>query len=936
MMKLIDNILGNNLRFLIISIILICMILPSGSSEASIRRSFGKLSSVERNFARERALEIIDRLQPSEKVGQLMLVTFKGKEAGSESQIFNLITEYHIGGIVLLSSNDNFIGPDDTPRSAWNLIRELQVDEWKGSQSDVTDSLGNKIFTPEYIPLFIGINQEGDGAPFSQIINGLTPLPNQMAIGATWKPELAQSIGNILGLELSRLGVNMFFGPSLDILENPNPSASGDLGIRTFGGDPFWVGEMAKAYISGIHQGSNSKIAVVAKYFPGRGGSDRLPEEEVATIRKSLDQLNQIELAPFFAVTGNAPNLEATTDALIVSHIRYKGFQGNIRTSTRPISFDPQTLNQLMSLQSLSNWRLKRGVLVSDDLGNQAVRRFYDPTMEVFNAKLVARDALLAGNDLLYLGNFIASGDTDSFSTITQTLSFFEQKYKEDKAFAQRVDEALLRILTLKYNLYPEFNLDRVVSPIGTIGEIGKGAQVIFEVAQKSATLIDPLPSELDVSLPNPPQINDRIVFIVDNYMVRQCLKCPDQPLMAVNMLQEAVQRLYGQSPGGLIRRQNLISFPSSKLKGMLDKERTATNLEYYLRQADWIVLTMLDVKADRPDSQAILRLLKERPDLLKNKKIIVFSFNAPYYLDATDISKITAYYGLYSKGPQFIEVAARLLFNELRPIVGVSPVSIQGIGYDLISIISPDPKQTISITLDPSEIIGREAGGNKFGVGDLVSVRTGIIMDYNGHYVPDNTPVHFILSSTGEKASVLEEIVAPTTSGVAKATFAVKSSGTLEISARSEMATQSDAVRIEVPGENIPTQTQPPPTVTISPSITPTMVFPTPTPIPIPQNKQPDKNIVDWLLAVAICTMVSWFVYRLELRKWKIRWSFRSGLMTFLFGTLFYTYLMLELPGGDWLLHHYNHLATLIMTLSGNLIGWLLSKGWQMITERA
>ena len=61
----------------------------------------------------------------------------------------------------------------------------------------------------------------------------------------------------------------------------------------------------------------------------------------------------------------------------------------------------------------------------------------------------------------------------------------------------------------------------------------------------------------------------------------------------------------------------------------------------------------------------AFKRLLSERPGLLRNKKVIVFAFNAPDYLDATDISKLTAYYALYSETPEFVEVAARILFNE-------------------------------------------------------------------------------------------------------------------------------------------------------------------------------------------------------------------------------------------------------------------------------
>ena len=175
------------------------------------------------------------------------------------------------------------------------MIRQLQTDEWSASQSLQIDPVSNQEFTPAFIPLFIGLSQNGDGPPYDQIINGLTSLPSQMAIGATWQTDLAQQIGKVLGQELSALGINLLFGPSLDVLETPHPQGTGDLGVRTFGGDPYWVGEMGRAYISGVHEGSENHMAVVAEHFPGHGSSDRLPEEEVATIRKSLEQLKGFE-----------------------------------------------------------------------------------------------------------------------------------------------------------------------------------------------------------------------------------------------------------------------------------------------------------------------------------------------------------------------------------------------------------------------------------------------------------------------------------------------------------------------------------------------------------------------------------------------------------------------------------------------------------------
>src|SRR5690242_5475506 len=135
-------------------------------------------------------------------------------------------------------------------------------------------------------------------------------------------------------------------------------------------------------------------MIVVAKHFPGRGDSDRSPDEEVATVRKSLEELKQIELPPFFAVTSST-DATGLADGLLVSHIRYQGFQGNIRATTRPVSLDETALSDVIALPEFTTWRANGGLIVSDALGSQAVRDFYSQTGETFAPRLVARDAFV-------------------------------------------------------------------------------------------------------------------------------------------------------------------------------------------------------------------------------------------------------------------------------------------------------------------------------------------------------------------------------------------------------------------------------------------------------------------------------------------------------------------------------------------------------------
>lgn len=169
------------------------------------------------------------------------------------------------------------------------------------------------------------------------------------------------------------------------------------------------------------------------------------------------------------------------------------------------------------------------------------------------------------------------------------------------------------------------------------------------------------------------------------------------------------------------------------------------------LRNANWVVFSFNKPDIDRPKSYAMRNFLSNRADLIRNKKIIAFGFNAPYYLDATDISKLTAYYVLFSKGPAFIDTAAKILFKETNP-EGTLPVSVPGIGYDLIISMSPEPNQVIPVYLEnaepvqPTDINGtpEPSAIPVYELGEILAIRTGIIYDHNRNPVPDGTVVRF------------------------------------------------------------------------------------------------------------------------------------------------------------------------------------------------
>ena len=931
----------------------------------------GEIAAARQETSEDLAKALLDQMTPEERVGQLFLVTFNGTSVGPttlasepSAQIYSLISKYHIGGVVLLKSNDNFAGSDQTLPVAQSMTRQLQVDAYNAAQQGIRDPDTGETTRFQFVPLFIGIVQEGDGSDYDQIINGMTPLPSQMAIGATWQPEEAQKVGEVLGKELKALGFNLLLGPSLDVLENSTSEDGSVLGVRAFGGDPFWVGQMGKAYITGLHQGSEGSLAVVAKHFPGFGGSDRLPQYEVATVRKSLDELKQVDLKPFFAVTGDAPNREATTDALLTSHIRYRGFQGKLDT-TKPVSFDLTAFNQLMALPEFDKWRQNSqnggvmGVMISDDLGSRAVRRFYDPTGQTFNSKLVARDAFLAGNDLLYLGDFRASSDLDSYTSIVATVDLFTQKYREDTAFAQRVDESVLRILTLKYHLYNDiFSLSRTFQPESALSQIGKSGQVDLDIAAQSATLISPSQDDLADVLPSPPGRNDHILFITDVRTVSQCSNCIQKELISVNALEQAVVRLY--SPLGQVIPRNLLSYSFSDLNDMLEAGVGVKQIENDIHSASWIVFAMMNSDKNIPSSLALQRFLADRPELLTQKKIVVFAFNAPYFLGSTDISKLSAYYVLYSRVPQFLEWAARLLFQE-QPARGKLPVSVPGISYDINDATYPDPAQMIPLMLDiPSTPSSTDNATPLtpeptpvYRLGDMIPITTGVIVDYNGNPVPDETVVRFFFTHSGDTAP--QSIESSTVSGIAITNIRVDRSGPFDIRVESNEAKSSTVLHFDIPAEAI-TSTVPPPTPTPTDTPTPTptetttpTLTPSPTPTPEPtvtvtitttptvlptQTPRNQTYLGEWLLAIFIGGLIGLMNYSLAVWFSFVRWGVRGGLMAVIGGLVGYSYLALGMPGSISMVQKMGTFGIILVSFLGACGGVAIAWIWKEIQE--
>jgi len=917
---------------------------------ALVAQALGLLFPTDQVLAQSNVDALMAQMTPAEKVGQLFLVTFEGREISAESPLAQLINDYHIGGVVLSSSHNNFSGTE-TASSTRALIETLQQLAWQKSQAaDPNKSQPETQDLPVYIPLYIGISQKDDTGKQDQFLQDLTQLPNPMAIGATWSEENALQVGQALGRELTALGFNLYLGPSLDVVDTSDLLLAANAGTETFGGDPYWVGLLAKAYIAGLHSGSEGQMSVIARHFPGLGGADRPPLEEVSTIQKSLEQLKQIELSPFMAVAGAQDPLQQA-DGFMVSHIRFQGLQGNIRATTKPVSFDQAALSQLLGVEPIASWRQAGGLTVSDSLGSRAVRLFFDATGSEFDPITIARTAFLAGNDLLFLDNFHAKNDFDSYATIRRTLDSFTAKYEEDSVFAQQVDTSVKRILTEKLSRYPEFTLEQVLPPAEDLEIVGLSSTVSLKTAREGATLIAPSQEFLAGLLPQPPAFSEYITIFTDTRSLRQCSNCESISHLSTNAFSTTLTELYGSKGSQQLSESRISSYSFVQLTEILDQvsEPSDPYMIDNFRRSKWVIFNFQGLDADLPQTYALKRLLAERVDLLQNKNVIVFSYGEPYYLDSTEIAKLTAYYALYDKTQAALDIAARVLMQEAQP-VGSLPVSLDTVGYDLGQQTAPTPNQVIPIALLTTSMTTTEVTPTPdapfsapvtpvplFRMGETVRIQAGPVRDKNNHTVPDGTVVRFTVRLAGENL-IITQPDALTIDGLATISYRIERDGIFEVTAASEPAMVSGTLVLNTQG-GLAQVIMPTPTPTIQP--TPT-ITPPPTQTPVPsETPEPGANttgfprMMDWFLIVLILIAGFGAAFLVGFRWWGgTGWAFRSGFCTLIGGLLAYLLLTLGIDSLVELVKESSSWFIVQMTVIGMLFGWVTALIWWLRAE--
>ena len=486
------------------------------------------------------------------------------------------------------------------------------------------------------------------------------------------------------------------------------------------------------------------------------------------------------------------------------SHIIYKGGpEGPVSLTYRG---GIGSVTKLLQLPEFGSW-LDKGVVVADGLGVKAVKKYYDPDLQEFPHRRVAYDALMAGNDLLIFANYTLKNIfSESFVNTKDTVLYFREEYQRNPEFRERIDEAARKIIQLKMKIYPDlsykdevqFRSEVLVDEKLVLQRTGRpeNAEAIREIAQEAITLLHPLSTD---KLPSRPEFGDQILVATHNFP-------NDNPLLPVNKLEQLLIDLKQVDPQ---RIDSLPFFRTSAEVGLISFLNKAHSLtvaeeEYIgnlIDNADWIIFALLDqdwgpsreYNSDYGSYQEA-NTLKKFLDWNKypeDAHLVVISFGVPpFTLDQTDISKIDAYYAVYSKIDPFPEVAVRAIFREVEPHTA-APIDIAGTDYKLGQQLEPDPKRSFDIQLvEPVE--------TSFKQEDEVTLQTTQILDHNGNPVPDGIAISWEMIYSEWNISIKPMEAFPTVNGIAKASFSLDFPGKVTFQARGGPAL-SETLTLEV-----------------------------------------------------------------------------------------------------------------------------------------
>jgi beta-N-acetylhexosaminidase len=328
----------------------------------------------------------LQQMDLDEKIGQMIFAGIDGYELNP--QTVELLESYHVGGIILYKPN---VGSTGQLIKLGNALKQTN--------------------TKNKLPLWLGVDEEG--GKVTRLPDELVKMPASKWVGKVNSEEFAYGVGNLLGTELNAYGLNVDFGPVLDINSNPNNPVIVD---RSFGTEANIVSLMGIQTMKGLQA---QHILPVVKHFPGHGDTSVDSHIGLPVVQHDLARLRKLELVPF----NDAFSQQA--DAVMVAHILLPKVD-----SQYPASLSKQILSNLLRQEMGFE-----GLIITDDLTMGAIAQNY----ELGEAAVLS---VIAGANVVMVGH--------DFEKVTNVFAALRKAVQDTRVSMDIVDQSVARIIKLK------------------------------------------------------------------------------------------------------------------------------------------------------------------------------------------------------------------------------------------------------------------------------------------------------------------------------------------------------------------------------------------------------------------------------------------------------------------------------------------------------
>jgi beta-glucosidase len=414
--------------------------LTGGTAQADVAAGNNYMNS--HNPISARVEDLLRRMTLQEKIGQMdqILVgsmrdatapaTGTCKNSGGnndplqQSCIDTVVVKNYTGSI-LVGGTDN--PPGNTGADWANFYNQIQHTAIDNSRL--------------HIPVIFGVDAvHGFGHPYQ------APLfPQSIGMGATWDPALAQAGGQATAKALTATGWDWDFAPVQDLYRDNRWGRA----YETWAEEPVLSGALGAANVTGLQQGG---AAATVKHFAGYSesinGHDRV--EAQLPIRYLQDMF--------------LPSYGAAIDAGAKTVMVDSGSINNI----------PATASHFLLTTELRDRMGFKGVVISDYGDVNALNTAYHVTPDFPGA--IAK-AVNAGVDMSMTPSDYVGWNAGLLADVQQ-----------HKVSTQRIDEAVRRILTLKFQMglfdHP------YVDPAKANAAVMSGRDATLKAAQESMTLL--------------------------------------------------------------------------------------------------------------------------------------------------------------------------------------------------------------------------------------------------------------------------------------------------------------------------------------------------------------------------------------------------------------------------------------------------------------